>query len=175
MEMKMKIIAKGVKCALLSLGLAGLGTAQAADGWYVGGSAGQSNYDISADDFVPSPGLTASTSVDDGDSIWKLFGGYRRYLYQNRFGWLSTLAGLRPAGSAALGGLLPRRVEQALDAMGEADPALNHLEWSAVVGRPGTEAGAIRTARRLPSSATTFSENSRCGTPSSGTRRRSSA
>lgn len=73
----MKIITGIVTYALLSLGLAGLGTAQAADGWYVGGSAGLSNYDISSDDFVPSPGVVGSTRVDDEDVIWKMFGGYR--------------------------------------------------------------------------------------------------
>lgn len=75
----MKTIAGSVKCALLSLGLglAGLGSAQAADGWYVGGSGGLSNYDISSNDFVPSPGVTGSTSIDDEDTFWKMFGGYR--------------------------------------------------------------------------------------------------
>lgn len=73
----MKIITESVIYAMLSLCVVGLGTAQAADGWYIGGSAGSSNYDISEDDFVPSLGVVGSTKVDDEDVIWKMFGGYR--------------------------------------------------------------------------------------------------
>lgn len=71
------MIAGTVMCTLLSFGLACSGTARAANGWYVGGSAGLSHYDIGTDDFMPEPGLTTSASIDDEDTLWKLFGGYR--------------------------------------------------------------------------------------------------
>ncbi len=69
-----------------------------------------------------------------GEGADELFGGYRRYLYQERFGWLSRLPGVHGAGQGALRGLLPRRAEQALQAIGQTDPARNHLEWSSTVG-----------------------------------------
>lgn len=59
----------------------GQGAAQAADtGGYVGAGAGQSAFDISGselDALLADDGITATTSVDDGDTAWKLFGGYR--------------------------------------------------------------------------------------------------
>jgi asparagine synthase (glutamine-hydrolysing) len=64
-----------------------------------------------------------------GEGADELFGGYRRYLYQDRLGWLGKVP-----GSKALKGLMPRRIEQALEAVGEDRPAHNHLLWSATVG-----------------------------------------
>ena len=71
---------------LLALSAAlGVTSAQAADtGFYVGGSLGQSKIDISASDIdaeLASAGYTSSTSVDDSDTGWKLFAGYRFMKY----------------------------------------------------------------------------------------------
>ncbi len=66
-----------------------------------------------------------------GEGADELFGGYRRYLYQRRLGWMRALPGLGAAARAGRRlGMVPVRVGQALEALGERDPVRNHLEWS---------------------------------------------
>lgn len=56
-------------------------SANAADsGWYVGLGAGQSSVDVDGgeiDGLLAADSITATTSVDDTDTAWKIFGGYR--------------------------------------------------------------------------------------------------
>jgi OOP family OmpA-OmpF porin len=47
--------------------------------WYVGAGAGQAETDVSASDYdaaLAGKGYTTSSSIDDSDTGWKLFGGY---------------------------------------------------------------------------------------------------
>ncbi|MDV3237466.1 MAG: outer membrane beta-barrel protein [Gammaproteobacteria bacterium] len=68
---------------LAATAMLGQGAAQAADtGGYVGGGVGQSSFDINGselDALLADDGITATTSVDDSDTAWKLFGGYRMH------------------------------------------------------------------------------------------------
>jgi len=64
-----------------------------------------------------------------GEGADELFGGYRRYAYQHRYGWLGRLPGARLAEP-----FLPTRVAQALEALAERHPGRNHLVWASTVG-----------------------------------------
>lgn len=59
----------------------GMVSANAADsGWYAGLGLGQSSVDIDGgelDALLAADGITSTTSVDDSDTAWKIFGGYR--------------------------------------------------------------------------------------------------
>lgn len=69
-----------------------------------------------------------------GEGADELFGGYRRHLVQERFGWMRTVPGLGPAARAGRRlGVVPARVGQALEALGTSDPVRNHLEWSQTI------------------------------------------
>jgi len=75
------------------------------------------------------------TVVQTGEGADELFGGYRRHLYQQRWGWLGNLPGLASLGRLAQRSRhLPRRVGQALGALGQKDPVRNHIEWSSIIG-----------------------------------------
>jgi asparagine synthase (glutamine-hydrolysing) len=68
-----------------------------------------------------------------GEGADELFGGYRRYAFQRRYGWVARVGGLRRLRSGALGPRWPGRTGQAFDALLERDPVLNHLRWSSTV------------------------------------------
>lgn len=59
----------------------GMTSANAAgNGWYAGLGVGQSSVDVSGgdvDQLLAQEGITGSTTVDDSDTAWKIFGGYR--------------------------------------------------------------------------------------------------
>ncbi|HEY9199377.1 MAG TPA: outer membrane beta-barrel protein [Gammaproteobacteria bacterium] len=76
MHTRKTILAVLVAGAVLGSG----GVSAENSGWYVGAGVGQSSVDISGsevDALTAAEGLTSTTSVDDTDTAWKLFGGYR--------------------------------------------------------------------------------------------------
>jgi len=70
-----------------------------------------------------------------GEGADELFGGYRRHLYQHRYGGVAGVPGLRSLAATGGPGFLPHRVRQAMQALGETNGAACHLQWSSVVGR----------------------------------------
>ncbi|MDH3593085.1 MAG: asparagine synthase (glutamine-hydrolyzing), partial [Planctomycetota bacterium] len=90
-----------------------------------------------------------------GEGADELFGGYRRYRYQQSYGWMAHVPALGSVAKSPVGTVLPRRVRQALEAIDTTDPVRNHLLWSSTVGfavaeklfhRESVQAFAQRTA-----------------------------
>ena len=75
------------------------------------------------------------TVVLTGEGADELFGGYRRYSYQRRFGWLGRLPGFGLLARDGTLRRLPGRWGQAVGALAERDPVRNHLAWAAIVSR----------------------------------------
>lgn len=69
------------------------------------------------------------TVVLTGEGADELFGGYRRYRWQRRYGAVGRLP-----GAGTLARWLPRRPAQALEALSARDPVLGHLAWAATCG-----------------------------------------
>ncbi len=67
-----------------------------------------------------------------GEGADELFGGYRRYRLQRRWGFLGRLPGVELAARVA-GRSMPGRSGQALEAMARSDAARNHLRWASTV------------------------------------------
>ena len=68
-----------VGLAVLGATAAGPSLAQIAPGWYIGGNIGRASTDFGDDPFVRElpPGTVTSTSGDDRDTAYKLYGGYQ--------------------------------------------------------------------------------------------------
>ena len=73
------------------------------------------------------------TVVLTGEGADELFAGYRRYRFQDSWGWLGRVPGVGALGRVG-GTHLPGRTGQALQAVAERDAVRNHLRWSSVVG-----------------------------------------
>jgi OOP family OmpA-OmpF porin len=71
----------------LGIAMAAPATAEVQPGWYIGVSPGQSSFDISKDELddvivsayasAGAPLISGSSTFDDSDTSWSIFGGYR--------------------------------------------------------------------------------------------------
>src|SRR4051812_50030091 len=104
-----------VSATLVAVGLvSAAGQASAADsGGYIGFSAGQSKADLNGNEIdasLASIGLGSSTSVDDSDFGFKLYGGYqfkKKFLLEGgyiHFGEFNSHNPILSCGSGTLGG-----------------------------------------------------------------------
>jgi asparagine synthase (glutamine-hydrolysing) len=70
------------------------------------------------------------TVVLTGEGADELLGGYRRHLYQQRYGWLGRVPGFSlGAGFAVRAGIVSQRAVQAAEALTTRDPCSRHRVW----------------------------------------------